>query len=62
VSSHTIPVWETASTPLYCVLFSLLVYDDECCMCLQHLQRLSPQEWLADCCVRRLHFCYQEKF
>jgi hypothetical protein len=25
---------------------TLLVYDDECCICLQHLQRLSPQEWL----------------
>jgi hypothetical protein len=32
----------------YFVLFSmtLLVYDDECCICLQHLQRLSPHEWL----------------
>jgi hypothetical protein len=30
----------------YFVLISvtLLVYDDECCICLQHLQRLSPQE------------------
>ena len=32
----------------YVVLFpaTLLVYDDECCICLQHLQRLSPQVWL----------------
>jgi hypothetical protein len=45
VSSHTIPVWETASTPFVGIV-TLLVYDDECCICLQHLQRLSPQEWL----------------
>jgi hypothetical protein len=25
---------------------TLLVYDDECYICLQHLQRLCPQEWL----------------
>ena len=31
---------------LYCFPVTLLVYDDECCICLQHLQRLSPQEWL----------------
>ena len=29
---------------LYCFPVILLVYDDECCICLQHLQRVSPQE------------------
>jgi sulfur relay (sulfurtransferase) DsrF/TusC family protein len=29
---------------LNCFPVTLLVYDDECYICLQHLQRLSPQE------------------
>jgi hypothetical protein len=41
-----------------CVLtyhpLTLLVYDDECCIFLQHLQRLSPQEWLL--CIVVLGF------
>jgi hypothetical protein len=36
----------TVQNILYCFPVTLLVYDDECCICLQHLQRLSPQEWL----------------
>jgi hypothetical protein len=31
---------------LYCFPVTLLVYDDECYLCLQHLHCLCPQEWL----------------
>jgi hypothetical protein len=34
----------TVQNILYCFPVTLLVYDNECCICLQHLQRLSPQE------------------
>jgi hypothetical protein len=30
---------------------TLLVYDDECCIYLEHLQRLSPQAWLLSIVV-----------
>jgi hypothetical protein len=34
---------------LYCFPVTLLVYDDECYICLQHLQCLCPQGWLCLC-------------
>ena len=36
---------------LYCFPVTLLVYDDECYICLQHLQCVCPQEWLLSIVV-----------